>query len=61
MIALFSSCDRNVIFEKNVKLPENRWEQKNIIVLKIEIKDTLTPHNIYINVRNAGGYQFSNL
>ena len=61
MIALFSSCDRNVIFEKNVKLPENRWEQKNIIVLKTEIKDTLTPHNIYINVRNAGGYQFSNL
>ncbi len=58
---VFSSCDPNVLFEENVKLPENRWEQKNNIILKTEILDTVNPHNIYINVRNAGGYQFSNL
>lgn len=58
---LFISCDRNVVFEENVKLPDNRWEQKNIIILKTEIVDTISLHNIYINVRNAGGYQFSNL
>ena len=57
----FNSCDNNVLFEENVKLPENRWDQKNIVELKTEIKDTITPHNIFINVRNAGGYQFSNL
>ena len=56
-----SSCDRSVVFEKNVKLPENRWEMNNIIKLDAEIKDTISLHNIYINVRNAGGYQFSNL
>ncbi len=56
-----SSCDNNVVFEENVKFPENRWEQKNNIVFTTDIKDTLTPYNIYINVRNAGGYQFSNL
>lgn len=55
------SCDRNVVFEENVKLPENRWEQGNAIVLKTNIEDTINPHNLYINVRNAGGYQFSNL
>jgi gliding motility-associated lipoprotein GldH len=61
-IALFMvSCDKNVIFEKNVKLPENRWEQKNVVTLETDIQDTVTPHNLYINVRNAGGYQFSNL
>ena len=60
-LILFSSCDRNVVFEENIKLPENRWEQKNNIILKTEISDTVTPHNIFINVRNAGGYQFSNL
>ena len=26
-----SSCDNSVVFEDNVKLPENRWEQKNAI------------------------------
>lgn len=60
MLAL-SSCDRNVVFEDNVKLPENRWEQKNAIQFTVDIQDTITPHNLYINLRNAGGYQFSNI
>jgi gliding motility-associated lipoprotein GldH len=58
---LLVSCDKNVVFEKNVELPDNRWEQKNIVTLEAEIKDTITPHNLYINLRNAGGYQFSNI
>ena len=60
-VLMLSSCDPNVVFEDNVKLPENRWEISNIVKLETEIADTITPHNIYINVRNAGGYQFSNL
>ncbi len=56
-----SSCDRNVVFEDNVKLPENRWEQKNAVQFTVDIQDTITPHNLYINLRNAGGYQFSNI
>ncbi len=60
-LIFLSSCDRNVVFEKNVKLPGNKWEMNNIIKLDAEIKDTISLHNIYINVRNAGGYQFSNL
>ena len=60
-ISFFTACDKNVVFDKNVSLPENRWEQSNIVTLETEIKDTITIHNIYINVRNAGGYQFSNL
>ena len=29
--------------------------------MEADISDTVSAHNIYINVRNAGGYQFSNL
>ncbi len=63
LVALLSlsSCDRNVVFEDNVKLPENRWEQKNAIQFTVDIQDTITPNNLYINLRNAGGYQFSNI
>jgi gliding motility-associated lipoprotein GldH len=61
LASILYSCDRSVVFEDNVKLPDNRWEQKNVIELKTDIEDTITPQNIYINVRNAGGYQFSNL
>ena len=61
--SLFSlvACDSNVVFEKNIKLDDNRWYQENVLRLEAEIKDTVTPMNMYINVRNAGGYQFSNL
>ncbi|REK05755.1 MAG: gliding motility lipoprotein GldH [Bacteroidetes bacterium] len=55
------SCDSRVIFEDNIRIPENRWYQDNIIRLQAEIPDTVTPLNLYINVRNASGYQFSNL
>lgn len=61
LVLLLFSCDGKVVFEKNIELPENRWEQKNVVTLTTEITDTVSAHNIYINVRNAGGYQFSNL
>ena len=57
----FSSCDKSVVFEENVELPDNRWEIKNVVTLETNIDDTITPHNLYINLRNAGGYQFSNI
>jgi len=55
------ACDPNVVFEKNIKLDDNRWAIDNVIKLETEIKDTVNPMNLYINIRNAGGYQFSNL
>ena len=61
LILFLTACDKKVVFEENVKLPENRWEQNNTILLKADIQDTILPHNLYLNVRNAGGYQFSNL
>lgn len=60
-IVSLNACDRKVVFEKNVELPENRWEQKNAVKFTVEIQDTINPHNLYINLRNAAGYQFSNI
>jgi gliding motility-associated lipoprotein GldH len=61
ILLFFTACDSNVVFEDNIKLPDNRWTISNVVKLETEITDTIAPHNIYINVRNAGGYQFSNL
>ncbi len=61
VVISLTSCDRNVVYEENVKLPDNRWEQKNAIQFTVDIQDTITPQNLYINLRNAGGYQFSNI
>ncbi len=61
-VTLFlTACDKTVVFEENTKLPENRWEEKHPIVFNVDIQDTISVHNMFINVRNASGYQYSNL
>jgi gliding motility-associated lipoprotein GldH len=58
---LFASCNSSVVFEENVKIPDYSWDMSNIVSLDVEISDTITSNNIYINIRNASGYPFSNL
>ena len=58
---VLTSCDKNRIFEKNTEIPDMSWDKNNILKFDVEINDTLSPDNIYINVRNASQYQFSNL
>ena len=61
LLAFLTACDRTVVFEKNIVIPDNKWEIKNSVALDVEIKDTTSLNNIYINIRNAGGYPYSNL
>lgn len=42
-------------------LPDHIWNRNNLLVFNVEIADTVNPHNIYVNVRNGGQYQYSNL
>ena len=56
-----SSCDRSVLFEENVRIPDNRWDAANVIKLEADIPDTAQLYNLYVNVRNAGGYPYSNI
>ena len=37
------------------------WDKNNILKFDVDITDTVSPDNIYINVRNASQYQFNNL
>ena len=56
-----SSCDPSRVFEANKQLAEATWKQNEPVSIEAEITDTLTYNSIYINVRNKGGYQYSNL
>lgn len=61
LVILFSSCDSKRIFEQNTEIASGIWNNKNIVKFEVNIVDTITPHNFYINVRNAGSYPYSNL
>lgn len=58
---LLTSCDPNRVYEENIKIPEGIWNVNYPVVFETEIIDTVSLHNVYINVRNTGMYPFSNL
>jgi gliding motility-associated lipoprotein GldH len=55
------SCDSKRIYEENYTINNQVWNNKNIMVYGVDITDTIQPCNVYINVRNASDYPFSNL
>ncbi len=60
-VVLFSSCDRNRVFEANMEIPKSMWDADHPAVFTTVIDDTIGAHNVYLNLRNAGTYPFSNI
>ena len=60
-IIALTSCDPRRVFDENKSLPDNVWDRKNQLTFDIPITDTVSAHNVYVNVRNAEGYPYSNL
>lgn len=61
LLMALSACDSKRVFEQNVDIPEYIWDKENAIYFDVPITDTVSLHNIYINIRNASGYGFSNI
>ncbi|MEA3316902.1 MAG: gliding motility lipoprotein GldH [Bacteroidota bacterium] len=55
------SCNSKKVYEKNKEFPKQIWEASNKINFDVKINDTISSHNIYINVRNSSNYNNSNL
>ncbi len=60
-ILILFSCNSEEVYEKYIQIPEQSWESSNTLNFDVNIQDTLSPHNIYINVRNSSKYNMSNL
>ena len=55
------SCDRSGVFEENINTSNSIWATNDIAKFVAPINDTLSPHNIYINIRNTADYTNCNL
>ena len=55
------ACDPNRICENNVRIPSEGWRHTELARFEAEITDTITPCNIYINVRNNSDYKYMEL
>jgi len=57
----FEACDKQRVFDENQELKDNSWDQSNKLRFTTTIADSTSAHTLYLNVRNAGWYPFSNL
>ncbi len=56
-----ASCDSGMVFDENKDIPQRKWNKDKAAVFKVEIQDTVNIHNVYVNVRNSGSYEYNNL
>lgn len=54
------SCDHTVVYDEYVRT-ENGWKWQDAKEFKVEVSDTLSLHNIYVQVRHTVDYPMSNL
>lgn len=59
----FISCDKNRVYEKNIEITDyiNGWKSSDQKKFEFELTDTTVLYNLYINVRHAEVYPYSNL
>ena len=57
----FASCDRNKVYEDYIEIDDYVWNSSKPLSFEFEVSDTSALHDIYVNVRHANQYQYSNL
>ena len=61
ILVQLSACDRNRIFEKNVKFENRNWPQERTVSFRFEIDDIRSTYDFYCNLRNSILYKYQNL
>ena len=61
VLFLLVSCNGKIAFTKYKSLSNASWEANKNISFEFDIKDTILPKNLFINIRNNKAYSYSNL
>jgi gliding motility-associated lipoprotein GldH len=61
IVLAFISCVNTGVFEKNTAIENAEWNSEKVLSFEYLSKDTLAVNNVYLNVRHAGNYAYSNL
>jgi gliding motility-associated lipoprotein GldH len=56
-----SSCQSPQVYEKYAKIPDYIWTYNHVVPFEFSIADTNARYNIYLNIRIAGTYPYSNI
>lgn len=55
------SCDSGTMYEYTFDMPGEKWNRDSVLIFKVGVTDTITPHNILFLNRITGQYLYSNM
>ena len=55
------SCTKNRLYDETFTIPGGKWNLKHPAFFEVSIADTNQPQNVFLSIRNAPDYPFSNL
>ena len=61
LVLLVSSCDPDMVYDRFMAIPDGEWSWNDVGVFEFEITDTVSLHDIYLQVRHTVDYPMSNL
>ncbi|MDG1914131.1 MAG: gliding motility lipoprotein GldH [Crocinitomix sp.] len=61
MLLSLGSCDSNMIYEEHLAVADNIWMSDDIKAFEFEVIDTMSPVNIFVNLRTTTDYKYSNI
>lgn len=60
-IILLCACDSEMVYDKYTSFENGMWKWNDVAVFEVDVTDTLTLNNIYLQVRHSTDYPMSNL
>ncbi len=57
----FSGCENDTVFSENRAMDDNVWMSDDIKTFSIEVTDTISPLDIFVNLRTTTDYPYSNI
>lgn len=58
---LLTSCDSNRLYETNTPVKSEKWSYADIKSYTVDVQDTTTRYNIYINLRHSFQFDWRNV
>ena len=56
-----ASCDKSLVYSKYKATTNGSWNKDDIVQFELSDMDSISPHNIYIMIRNDNTFPYSNL
>lgn len=56
-----SGCADHVVFQADEAVPDGQWSREHKPEFSFDISDTVSRHDLYIDIRHTGDYPFSDL